>query len=342
MLARLVRELPQDEGFTYEPKWDGFRCLGFRDREDIDMRSRNARPLARYFPELVEALLSLKAHSFLLDGEIVVPRGGEFDFSALLQRLHPAASRVQRLRIETPALFVAFDLLRVHDRDLLEEPFEERRARLADLFRDVQPPLLLTPVTDDPAVAADWLDRFRGNGVDGLVAKHRSLRYQPGRRAMLKIKLERTADCVVGGFRWHYQEPTVGSLLLGLYSGATLRHVGLAASFDSEKRRQLLRDVEEFITPLEGHPWASGFNTENGPVGRLPGAASRWAYGDAITWVRLEPALVCEVAYEHFDRRRFRHPPRFRRWRPDKDPHWCTFSQFEGESTAIDEIVGLR
>ncbi len=339
MLARLVRELPQGEDFIYEPKWDGFRCLASREGDDVDLRSRNHRPLARYFPELVEAFLSLDERSFLFDGEIVVRKDGVFDFSALLQRLHPAESRVRRLRNETPALFIAFDLLRLESRDLSQEPFDKRRNHLMDLFRYTRPPLVITPATEDAAVASEWLRQFRGDGVDGLVAKHRSLKYQPGKRAMLKIKLERTAECVVGGFRWHHLEPTVGSLLLGLYSDEVLRHVGLAASFTSDKRRHLLSDVESFVVPLEGHPWQSGFNIEEGPVGRLPGAASRWAYGEEITWVPLRPILVCEVAYDHFDGNRFRHPPRFRRWRPDRDPRSCTFSQFESTPVDLDQIV---
>lgn len=330
MLARLQRDLPTEEGFIYEPKWDGFRCLVFRDGDEIDMRSRNQRPLARYFPELVEAFRSVGSDRYVLDGEIVV--GGESgpDFGALLLRLHPAASRVERLRRETPASFIAFDLLAREGADLRQEPFVKRRTLLEDLLDDARPPLFLTPLTEDADRARGWLDRHPGEGIDGVVAKHRALLYEPGKRVMTKVKNERTADCVVGGFRWHYREPVIGSLLLGLYDDAGgLRHVGLSSAFSHERRVALLEEITSLITPLEGHPWQHGFRADAGAVGRLPGAASRWAYGDELNWVPLRPEKVCEVAYDHLVGDRFRHPPRFVRWRPDRDPRSCTYEQFE-------------
>jgi ATP-dependent DNA ligase len=328
MLARLARTLPLGAGWSYEPKWDGFRCLAFCDAAAVDLRSRNGRPLARYFPELVEALLALPTSRFVLDGEIVVtgPRG--FDFPALLQRLHPAASRVERLRRETPGAFIAFDLLAVGDDDLRAEAFTRRRARLEGLLEAAPAPLHLTPVTDDPGAAGAWLEDAGTSGIDGVVAKHADLRYEPGKRAMVKVKLDRTADCVVGGFRWHGGEEAVGSLLLGLYDGDVLRHAGITAAFSGQRRRELLEDVRGDITPLAGHPWEHGFALEASPVGRLPGAVSRWQPGRELTWVPLRPERVCEVAYDHLQGDRFRHAPRFRRWRPDRNPRSCTYDQF--------------
>lgn len=338
MLARLVRRLPHDDGMTYEPKWDGFRSLVFREDDQIDLVSRNHRPLARYFPELLDALLSLKPRSFVLDGEIVVARHSRLDFSALLQRLHPAASRVERLCRETPAYYIAFDLLALEAEDLRGLTFEERRRSLEEVMQGAPPPLALTPSTKDPHVAEAWLSRFLGSGVDGLIAKPKKSTYQPGKRAMLKFKVERTADCVVAGFRWHYEKPTVGSLLLGLYEGQVLRHVGLASSFSAERARQLLQDVSSLTTAIEGHPWEHGFNVD-GPIGRLPGAASRWGYGEQITWVPLQPKLVCEVAYDHLERDRFRYAARFRRWRPDREPRSCTYEQFEDAGARISDLL---
>jgi ATP-dependent DNA ligase len=329
MLGRLVRELPTGEELFYEPKWDGFRCLVFRCGDEVDMRSRNQRPLSRYFPELVRAFLTLPHDRFVLDGEVVVAGPTGFDFVALLQRLHPAASRVERLSRETPASYVAFDLLSLEAEDLCSAYFELRRSRLERVMEKARPPLFVTPITNDPDVAVDWLDRFAGAGVDGLVAKHRTLRYEPGQRLMVKVKRERTADCVVAGFRWHHQEAIVGSLLLGIHDDeGRLHHVGLAATFSNPRRRELLNDISPYMTSLEGHPWEYGFGAP-GPVGRLPGTASRWGYGNELTWVPLCPELVCEVAYDHLDAGRFRHAARFRCWRPDRDPGSCTYAQFE-------------
>jgi ATP-dependent DNA ligase len=329
MLARLARELPLD-GFLYEPKWDGFRCLAFRDGDDVDLRSRNQRPLARYFPEIVEALLALPEPRFALDGELVVATRAGFDFEALLARLHPAASRVERLRTETPASLVAFDLLAAAGDDLRKTPFAGRRRRLEALLADVAPPLFLTPATDDPARAAVWLDRFQGHGVDGVVAKHPALLYEPGRRAMVKVKHDRTADCVVAGFRLLVDRPLPSSLLLGLYDGDELRHVGIAAGFAESRRRELLERLRPLVVPLAGHPWEHGFLLAGGSTGRLPGAAGRWAPAEMEQdWVAVAPDFVCEVAFDQLDGRRFRHPARYRRPRPDRDPRSCTIDQLD-------------
>jgi ATP-dependent DNA ligase len=327
MLARLAHELPAD-GYLYEPKWDGFRCLAFRARDELDLRSRNHRPLARYFPELVEALLALPEREFVLDGEIVVAREGRFDFAALLARLHPAASRVERLRWETPASFVAFDLLARSGADLRDRAFAERRQLLAQLLTAGHPPLFLTPLTGERERAERWLQRYAGRGIDGVVAKHRDLRYEAGRRQMIKVKRDRTADCVVGGFRWLVDRPLPSSLLLGLHDGGAFRHVGIAASFTEARRHELLAELRPLVTPLAGHPWERGFLLSGSPTGRLRGAAGRWSPEEMEQdWTPLRPELVCEVVYDQVDDWRFRHPARFLRWRPDRDPRSCTLEQ---------------
>jgi ATP-dependent DNA ligase len=321
MLARLARELPRD-GYLYEPKWDGFRCLVFREARDVELRSRNQRPLARYFPELVEALLELPVDRFVLDGEILVAG----DFEALLRRLHPAASRVERLRVETPASFVAFDLIACGDDDVRAQPFLERRRLLEQLLANAEPPLVLTEMTDDERRAAVWLDAT--GAIDGVVAKHRDLRYEPGVRAMVKVKRERTADCVVAGFRWLVDRPLPSSLLLGLYDdGGALRHVGIVSSFPRARRRALLEEISPYVVELRGHPWEHGFLLAGGSTGKLPGAAGRWTPEMTQDWVPLAPELVCEVAFDQVDGDRLRHPARFRRWRPELDPLNCTLAQ---------------
>jgi ATP-dependent DNA ligase len=328
MLARLQRELPLGP-YVYEPKWDGFRCLAFRDGDDVDLRSRHGRPLARYFPEVTAALRSLDRDGFVLDGEIVL-EADRFDFAALLARLHPAASRVERLSAETPATLIAFDLLALGDADLRARPFEERRSLLENLVGEGTSALRVTQLTDDPDVAARWLERSHGSGVDGVVAKRRDAPYEAGLRAMVKVKHERTADCVVAGFRWLVDRPLPSSLLLGLYdAGGELRHIGVASAFAEHQRRALLEELEPLAVMLAGHPWEHGFLVAGSPVGRLKGAAGRWTPEMEQDWVPVAPTRVCEVAYDHVDRDRFRHPARFRRWRPDRDPRSCTFEQFE-------------
>ena len=329
MLGRLARELPVD-GFSYEPKWDGFRCVAFRSAHAVDLRSRNDRPLARYFPELVDALLELPAEA-VLDGEIVVPAAHGFDFSALLARLHPAASRVQRLRLKTPARYIAFDLLALGEDDLRERPFVERRAALEDLLSEAPAPLHLTAATDDPAIARSWLERYQGGGIDGVVAKAQDTRYQPGVRAMVKVKHEQTADCVVAGCRLFVDRPEISSLLLGLYDDAgDLRHVGVASGFSAARRRELPEVLGPHRIDLAGHPWERGFLLAGSPIGRLAGAAGRWSPEEmTLDWIPLAPRLVAEVAYDHVDADRFRHAARFRRWRPDRDPRSCRLEQLE-------------
>jgi ATP-dependent DNA ligase len=329
MLGRLARELPHD-GFVYEPKWDGFRALAFRDGDEIEIRSRHDRPLARYFPELVSGLRSLAPDRFVLDGEILVTGANGFDFPALMARLHPAASRVERLRRETPALFVGFDLLALGDEDVRERAFADRRSLLSGLLATAAPPIVLTPLTDDPAIAAEWL-ASEGRGVDGIMAKHPRLAYRSGVRAMVKVKRERTAECVVAGFRWLAERPLPSSLLLGLYDGeGDLQHVGVASSFGGRERRELLAELEPIVAPLEGHPWEGGFLLAGGPTGRLKGAAGRWTPEMTRDWVPVAPLRVAEVGYDQLDGHRFRHPARFLRWRRDRDPRSCGFDQLEG------------
>jgi ATP-dependent DNA ligase len=330
MLARLVRDLPEGD-YVFEPKWDGFRALIFRDGEHVDVRSRNDRPLARYFPEVVEAVRSIVEPRFVLDGEIVVvgPRG--LDFAALMARLHPAATRVAQLRNETPAALIAFDVLAIGDDDLVEMPFDERRARLETLLEGAPSNVLPTPATRDRETACAWLERFHGGGIDGVVAKPPTLRYRPNERAMFKVKKARTADCVVAGVRLHAGRPMVGSLLLGLHDETGgLVHIGVASQFTEARRRQLLEEIRPLVVRLEGHPWERGFGLERSPLGRLAGSAGRWTPGEMERdWIPLSPTRVCEVSYDTLDERRLRHPARFVRWRDDRTAASCGFDQFE-------------
>jgi ATP-dependent DNA ligase len=328
MLARLTDVLPEGPGLTYEPKWDGFRCLVFRDGDQVDLRSRNQRPLARYFPEVVEALLGVPTTRFVLDGELVVESERGIRFEELMVRLHPAASRVERLSRETPASLVAFDLLALREEDLRSLPFVERRARLEALVDPLpRRGLCVTPATDDPRLAQRWLDAPEP-GIDGVVVKPADLPYQPGKRVMVKVKRRRTADCVVAGFRWLAARPLVGSLLLGLYDDAgALRHVGVASSFKTSHRAALVDQLAPYVTDLRGHPWEHGFGLGRSPIGRLLGAAGRWTPELELDWQPLRPDLVCEVVFDRWDGDRFRHPARFHRWRPDRSPGSCTFDQ---------------
>jgi bifunctional non-homologous end joining protein LigD len=327
MLARLERDLPSGPGYVYEPKWDGFRCLVFRCGEDVDMRSRNNRPLARYFPELVGAFRSLPEPRLVLDGELLVVRDGQYDFGALLARLHPAASRVDRLAGETPATYVAFDILAVDGRDLRGDPFAHRRAILEGVGRDLPSSVVITPATPHADVARRWLDG--APGLDGVVAKRTDLPYQPGTRALVKVKLERSADCVVAGFRV-FPDGAVASLLLGVYGDGALHHVGVVSQLAEEQRQTLYECLRPLITSLVGHPWQHGFGLEGSSLGRLKGAAGRWTPGLPLDWIPVRPQVVCEVAYDHLDRLRFRNPARLRRWRPDRDARSCGVEQFGG------------
>jgi ATP-dependent DNA ligase len=331
MLAKIADALPTEEGFLFEPKWDGFRALVFRGNEQTYLQSRDLRPLNRYFPELEKALHDALPKGCVLDGEIVIASAAGLDFDALQQRLHPAASRVARLSKETPASFVAFDLLAAGGKSTMELPQSERRERLERLLGKARPPLHLTPVTRDRAQAEEWLQKFEGAGLDGVVAKLESAAYQPGKRAMLKIKHVRSADCVVAGFRW-YKERTdaVGSLLLGLYDDSgVLQHVGVTSAFPMAMREQLAQELEPLRSGVEDHPWREWAGAAVGDAHRMPGAQSRWSGGKDLSWVPLRPERVCEVKYDHLQGNRFRHAAVFLRWRPDKPAQDCRYDQLE-------------
>jgi len=326
MLAKLAPDLPTGD-YAFEPKWDGFRCLAFRDGDHVDLRSRHDSALGRYFPELVTALLAVDERRFVLDGEIVVLTERGFDFDALLKRIHPAARHVESMLRTTRAAFIAFDALQVGDDDLREQPFAERRLRLEAMLHGVDRPLYVTPLARTEASARRWLDDLPP-GTDGVVAKHLDLPYRPGKRAMVKVKPHRTADCVVAGFRLLAGQPAVSSLLLGLYDDRdTLRHVGVVASFTGARRTALIEELRPFITSLTDHPWREGFALEGGSMGRLKGSAGRWTPDLPLDWVPLRPELVCEAAYDQVDDDRWRHPGRFVRWRPDRDAHSCRLDQ---------------
>jgi ATP-dependent DNA ligase len=330
MLARIAETVP-DGQFLYEPKWDGFRAIVFRSDRDVYIQSRDLRPLDRYFPELHDTLLRGLPPGCVIDGEIVIAGPQGLDFDALQMRLHPAASRVARLAQQTPAAFVAFDALAAEDHDICAQPQHERRERLERLMRGVTPPLHLTPLTRDVDVARDWLVRFEGAGLDGVIAKPDNGSYQPGKRAMFKVKHVRTADCVVAGFRWHKSGPdAIGSLLLGLYDDErVLQHVGVTSAFTMAVRRQLAHDLEPLRRDaLKAHPWREWAEAVAG-ASRMPGAASRWSAGKDMSWEPLRPERVCEVKYDHLQGDRFRHATTFLRWRPDKLPDACRYDQLE-------------
>ena len=334
MLAKLAEELPAGGGLLYEPKWDGFRAIVFRGGPDVFIQSRDLRPLDRYFPELHAAFLAALPDGCVVDGEIVIatPRG--LDFDALQLRLHPAASRVAKLAQETPAAFVAFDAIAADGQDLRQVVQSERRERLERLLAGVAPPIHLTPMTRDPVKASEWLSRFEGAGLDGVVAKPAGGAYMPGKRAMIKIKHVRTADCAVAGFRWHKagKDELVGSLLLGLYDEqGRLHHVGVTSSFTMAMRRQLAVELAPLgERALEGHPWREWAEAGGGEMmGRMPGGQSRWSAGKDLSWEALRIERVCEVKYDHMQGRRFRHAAIFLRWRPDKQPGDCRYDQLE-------------
>ncbi|MGY1707628.1 ATP-dependent DNA ligase [Geodermatophilus sp. SYSU D00697] len=333
MLAKAVTKVPTAEGMYYEPKWDGFRCIVFRDGDEVELGSRNERPLTRYFPEVVEAVKAALPERCVVDGEIIVPQGDRLHFEALLQRIHPAESRVRLLAEQTPASFVAFDLLAVGDEPLMETPFAERQARLREVIGAGTDSVHVTAITQDRAIAQRWFEEFEGAGLDGVVAKPADVPYGPDQRLMTKVKHVRTADCVVAGFRWHKSGPIVGSLLLGLYDDAgTLQSIGVAASFPMARRAELVEELAPYRTAaLEGHPWADWANadTGNGNGDRMPGAVSRWNAGKDLSWVPLRPELVVEIKYDQLEGRRLRHTGQFLRWRPDREPRSCTYEQLE-------------
>jgi ATP-dependent DNA ligase len=344
MLAKLATELPAGEGWLFEPKWDGFRAIVFRDRDRFFIQSRDLRPLDRYFPELEADLRTSLPPRCVVDGEIVIATEHGLDFDALQLRLHPAASRVKKLAAETPASFVAFDLL-ARDGDLCSRPQAERRALLEKALGRATGHVHLTPCSRDRSLAAEWFHRFEGAGLDGVVAKHESTTYQPGKRAMVKVKHERAADCVVAGFRWYKQGPgtLVGSLLLGLYDDAgALHHVGVTSSFPMDARRRLAQELEPLRkNALASHPWREWAEVSEGGV-RMPGAKSRWSAGKDLSWEPLRIERVCEVKYDHLQGDRFRHAAVFLRWRSDKRPADCRYDQLEVTPPAeLAEIFGV-
>lgn len=331
MLAKLAEELPAGP-FLYEPKWDGFRAIVFHGAGDVFIQSRDLRPLDRYFPELHDALLAALPDRSVVDGEIVIVTDEGLDFDVLQLRLHPAASRVAKLAAETPSSFVAFDLLASDGKDIRSKPQRERRERLEALMKGVKPPVHLTPMTRDVKVAKDWLKRFEGAGLDGVIAKPEDGVYQPGTRAMIKVKHARTADCVVAGFRWHKdgKDTRVGSLLLGLYDNrGQLQHVGVTSAFSMAQREALVTELAPLRKDaMEDHPWRE-WAQASGEMGRMPGAESRWSAGKDLSWEPLRPERVCEVKYDHMQGDRFRHAAIFLRWRPDKPPAECAYDQLE-------------
>jgi ATP-dependent DNA ligase len=338
MLAKRVDDIPEGDTWIFEPKWDGFRTLVFRDGDDLMLQSRDQKSLNRYFPELFDPLKSTLPERCVLDGEIVIAASagldgarGQLDFDALQLRIHPAASRIKLLSQQIPASVVFFDLLALGDDDLTGKPFEKRRATLESLLAKAKPPIHITPATRDLSTARDWFKRFEGAGLDGVIAKPVDGIYTPNKRTMLKVKHERDCDCVVAGFRWHKdaENEAVGSLLLGLYDASgSLQHVGVCASFTQKKRRELVEFLEPYRkNALKDHPWRAW--NESGDTQRMPGGQSRWSQGKDLSWQPLRPELVVEVAYEHMQGTRFRHMAQFRRWRTDKPPEACTYEQLE-------------
>jgi len=330
MLAKVAEELPPEGGFLYEPKWDGFRAIVFRG-DDVFIQSRDLRPFDRYFPDLHAALFAALPQGCVLDGEIVIATAEGLDFDALQLRLHPAASRVEKLARETPASFVAFDAIAIDGRDLRQEPQAQRRRALETLLARVKPPVYLTPATTERKIAHEWLEHFEGAGLDGVIAKRLDDVYQPGKRAMLKVKHVRSADCVVAGFRWHKAgSGIIGSLLLGLYDDqGILQHVGVTSSFTMATRRALAKELEPLRkNALLHHPWRdwAGAGAESS---RMPGGQSRWSAGKDLSWEPLRIERVCEVKYDHLQGDRFRHAAIFLRWRPDKRPEECRYDQLE-------------
>lgn len=329
MLAKAVPLIPEG-ALSFEPKWDGFRSIIFRDGDEVEIGSRNERPMTRYFPEIVEAVKASLPERCVVDGEIIVVVGKRLEFEVLQQRIHPATSRVNRLAKETPASFIAFDLLARDDEDLMQRPFAERRARLVEALSGAKPPIHLTPATTDHAVAEEWFQQFEGAGLDGIVAKPLDGVYEPDKRVMFKIKHARTADCVVAGYRVHVKDPAgIGSLLLGLYDdNGVLQSVGVIGAFPADQRRQLMKEMQPLVTTFDNHPWAWAKEEEGTRTPRSY-EYSRWAVGKDLSFVPLRPERVVEVRYEHMEGIRFRHTAQFNRWRPDRDPRSCTYEQLE-------------
>jgi len=350
MLSSAAEALPAGDGWLFEPKWDGFRTLAFRDGDEILLQSRDEKPMNRYFPELLAPLANALPGRCVVDGEIVIVGAGGLDFEALLLRIHPAASRVKLLAVQSPASFVAWDLLALGDEDLRPAPLAVRRERLEQVLASAAPPVHLSPATRDRALAEDWFRRFEGAGLDGVMAKRLDAPYRAGERTMIKVKHTRTADCVVAGFRWHKSGvgTMVGSLLLGLSDDeGTLHHVGVTAAFTNTVRKQLVAELAPLRrNALEGHPWrdwAAAESEANATGQRLPGASSRWNRGKDLSWEPLRPERVCEVAYDHMQGTRFRHAAQFVRWRPDKRPQDCRYDQLEVTPPyELERVFGAR
>jgi ATP-dependent DNA ligase len=350
MLSSAADALPRGDGWQFEPKWDGFRTLVFRDGDEILLQSRDSKPMNRYFPELVAPLAAALPERCVVDGEIVIVGAAGLDFEALLLRIHPAASRVKLLAAQAPASFVAWDLLALGDEDLRAAPLAVRRERLEQALAGTAQAVYLSPATRDRALAEDWFRRFEGAGLDGVMAKRLDAPYRPGERTMIKVKHTRTADCVVGGFRWHKNGPgtMVGSLLLGLYDDeGTLHHVGVTAAFTTQMRKGLVADLSPLReNALDDHPWRDWAEAEEEASAkgqRLPGATSRWNRGKDLSWEPLRPERVCEVAYDHMQGTRFRHAAHFVRWRPDKRPQDCRYDQLEvTPAYELERVFGAR
>ena len=350
MLAKLSDDIPEGDGWLYEPKWDGFRCIVFRDGDTIELASRNERPFTRYFPELLAPLLSSLPQQCVVDGEIVIPAADDrgLDFDALLQRIHPAESRVRRLAAETPASFVAFDLLALGDCDLMAQPLSGRHQLLAAALAAAEPPVYLCPSTTDAIVARQWFVEFEGAGLDGVIGKRLADPYTPDKRTLVKVKHRRTADCVIAGYRIHKDGQGVGSLLLGLHDDAgRLHHVGVAASFTAKRRTELLAELQPLTRDATlDHPWKEWAEWQHAVQQegqRMPGAGSRWNAGKDLSWVPLRIERVAEVTFGQLQEGRFRHGSQFLRWRPDREPASCTYDQLEvAAPVPFAHVVGGR
>ena len=338
MLAKAVKGVPTSGDYSFEPKWDGFRCLLFKDGDEVELTSRNTKPLTRYFPEVVAAARDQLPERIVLDGELFVARRGpdgreRLEFEVLQERIHPAASRVEKLAVETPAGYVAFDLLALDDESLLDQPLARRRELLTEALAGLSGPCFLTRTTRDPVEAQRWFEVFEGAGLDGVIAKQLEAAYQPNARTMLKIKHERTADVVVAGYREHKastpEAPLLGSLLLGLYADGELQHVGVSASFTAARRAELIAELQPLVCDIADHPWGRWQEFLTANPDRVPGTQSRWSAGKDLGFTPLRPERVLEVRYDHMEGRRFRHTAQFKRWRPDRDPASCGYDQLE-------------
>jgi ATP-dependent DNA ligase len=346
MLAKSVKGIPRRDDLSFEPKWDGFRCLVFKDGDEVELASRNTKPLTRYFPEVVAAMRDQLPERCVLDGEIFVAVGDRLEFEVLQERIHPAASRVNMLAETTPASYVAFDLLALGDESYVDRPFSERRAALEGALGELDGPCFLTRTTTDPDQAEEWFHQFEGAGLDGVMAKPLGAAYLPNARSMFKIKHERTADVVVAGYREHKnstpERPLLGSLLLGLYADGKLQHIGVSASFTEKRRAELIEELQPLVCDISEHPWGEWAEWAIANPDRVPGTQSRWSAGKDLSFTPLKPVLVLEVGYDHMEGRRFRHTAQFKRWRTDRDPESCGYEQLdEPVSYDLDKILSI-